>query len=231
MSAIPPDSPELATLQALLDRRYSCRAYRADPVPRVLVERALAAAQRTPSWCNTQPWQVHVASGAARDRLMARYFEVAAASSPASPDFAFPPSYEGVYRDRRKVCGVQLYQAVGIGRDDRERAHQQSLENFRGFGAPHVAILTTDRTLGVYGLLDCGIYLSNLMLALGAQGIDCIAQAALATYPQVPREHFGIGDDRLVVCGLSFGYGQGDAAINGYRTARAAVDEVLQWSE
>jgi len=231
MNATPQDAPELVTLQSLLDRRYSCRAYRPDPVPRAVVERALAAAQRTPSWCNTQPWQVHVAAGASRDRLMARYFEVAAARTPASPDFAFPPSYEGIYRDRRKVCGVQLYQALGIGREDRERAQLQSLENFKGFGAPYVAILTTDRVLGVYGLLDCGIYLSTLMLALGAQGVDCIAQAALATYPQVPREHFGIGDDRLVVCGLSFGYGDPAAAINGYRTERAEVGEVLQWSE
>lgn len=222
---------ELATLRALLDRRYSCRAYRHDPVPRAVVERALSAAQRTPSWCNTQPWQVHVASGASREQLVARYCAVAAAGTPASPDFPFPPSYEGVYRDRRKVCGVQLYQALGIGRDDRERAHLQSLENFKGFGAPHIAILTTDRTLGVYGLLDCGIYLSNLMLALGAQGVDCIAQAALATYPQVPREHFGIGDDRLVVCGLSFGFGDGGAAINGYRTERADMAGVVQWSE
>lgn len=231
MSAIPPDPPALATLQSLLDRRYSCRAYRPDAVPRAVIERALAAAQRTPSWCNTQPWRVHIASGASRDRLTARYYEVAAARTPPSPDFAFPESYEGVYRDRRKVCGVQLYQALGIGREDRERAQLQSLENFKGFGAPHVAILTTDRVLGVYGLLDCGIYLSNLMLALGAQGVDCIAQAALATYPQVPREHFGIGDDRMVVCGLSFGYGVDAAPINGYRTERAGIGEVLQWSE
>lgn len=231
MGAPMQETSPLATLQALLDRRYSCRAYLPTPVSRDVIEGALAAAQRTPSWCNTQPWRVHIATGASRDRLTARYYEVAAARTPAAPDFAFPESYEGVYRDRRKVCGVQLYQALGIGRDERERAQLQSLENFRGFGAPHVAILTTDRVLGVYGLLDCGIYLSNLMLALGAQGVDCIAQAALATYPQVPREHFGLGPDRMVVCGLSFGYGAADAPINGYRTERAGVDEVLQWSE
>ncbi len=224
-------TPALTQLDTLLARRFSCRAYRQDPVPRAVIEAAMRTAQRTPSWCNTQPWRVHLASGASRDRLVESYYAVASAGTAGTPDFPFPEAYLGVYRDRRKVCGVQLYQALGIGRDERERAQAQSLENFRGFGAPHVAVITTDRTLGTYGALDCGLYLSSLMLALVAQGVDCIAQAALASYPQVPRAHFGLPDDRMVVCGLSFGYGVRDASINGYRTERAGLEDVLQWSE
>ena len=90
---------------------------------------------------------------------------------------------EGVYRDRRKVCGVQLYQSLGIGKDDRAAAAEQALENFRLFGAPHVAIVTTDEKLGVYGMLDCGLYAQSFMLAARDSGVDTIAQAALASYP------------------------------------------------
>lgn len=222
---------EAAVLDALLRARYSCRAYRQERVPRELVETALRMAQQTPSWCNTQPWRVHVASGASRDALSRRLHDTAMAETPIRPDFAFPESYEGVFRDRRKVCGVQLYQALGIGREDRQRAREQSLENFRAFGAPHLAILTTERALGPYGLLDCGLYLMSVMLAFRSLGVDCIAQAALASYPDIVRAHFGLPETRRVVCGLSFGYAEPDAAINGYRTGRADPDDVIDWSE
>ncbi|MBI1395906.1 MAG: nitroreductase [Betaproteobacteria bacterium] len=222
---------EAAALDALLSARYSCRAYRPERVSRELVERALRMAQQTPSWCNTQPWRVHVASGASRDALIRRLHDTASAETPIRPDFPFPEAYEGVFRDRRKVCGVQLYQSLGIGREDRQRAREQSLENFRAFGAPHMAIVTTEGALGPYGLLDCGLYLMSVMLAFRALGVDCIAQAALASYPDLVRAHFGLPETRRVVCGLSFGYAEPEAAINGYRTERAGIDEVIEWSE
>lgn len=220
-----------SVLGDLLESRYSCRAYRPEPVDRALIERAVALAQRTPSWCNTQPWQLHIASGASRVALTERLFEKAAADTPIAPDFPFPEAYEGVYRERRKVCGVQLYQAVGIAREDRARAREQAMENFRGFGAPHIAILSTEAALGVYGMLDCGLYLMSLMLALRAQGIDSIAQAALASYPDVVRAHFGLPPTRRIVCGLSFGHGVAEAPINGYRTGRSDAGDAVVWSD
>lgn len=220
---------EAVGLEALLAGRYSCRAYRDVVVPRETIEAAMALAQRTPSWCNTQPWQVHLASGRSRDEVSAAL--LAAASHPAQPDFPFPEAYRGVYRDRRKVCGVQLYESLGIGREDRERAHAQSLENYRGFGAPHMAFITTDQALGVYGAVDCGLYLMGLMLALRACGVDSIAQAALASHPKVVRDHFQLPPSRLVVFGLSFGYGEPSSPINGYRTRREEVASVLQWTD
>ncbi len=214
-------------LARLIDTRFSCRAYQPQPVSRAMLERLFTLARRTPSWCNTQPWQVSLVSGPAQEQLGAALLAAAAAGEPARPDFVFPPGYAGVYRDRRKVCGVQLYQALDIGRDEPDRAREQSLENFRFFGAPHVAFITTDAALGVYGLLDCGFYAMSLLLAATSIGLDSIAQAALASYPDVVRTHLGLGADRHVVCGISLGYGDHEHRINGYRTERAALDESI----
>ncbi len=218
-----------AVLAGLHDARFSCRAYQPRAVPHATLERMFTLAQRTPSWCNTQPWQVSLVSGSALERLSAALYAAAVAGESARPDFAFPPGYAGVYRDRRKVCGLQLYQVLEIGRDQPERAREQSLENFRFFGAPHVAFLTTDASLGVYGLLDCGFYAMSLLLAATAVGLDTIAQAALATYPDIVRSHLGLGADRLMVCGISLGYGDREHRINSYRTARATLDESVSF--
>jgi len=209
--------------------RYSARRFRPDPVPEQALSRILELAQQTPSWCNSQPWQLVITRGKATERFrQALYAHVRSGAKP-NPDFAFPTQYVGVYRERRKVCGVQLYQSLGIGRDDKSAAAEQSLENFRLFGAPHAAIVTTDAMLGAYGLLDCGLYVQTFLLAACDAGVDAIAQAALASYPDFLREFFGLTSDRKVVCGISFGYAEREHPIHSYRMQRADLSEVVRF--
>ncbi len=215
-------------LERIVANRYSCRSYLPKPVPRETVDAILGLAQKTPSWCNTQPWQVVLLSGQAADRFREKMHAHAAAGHAINPDFAFPPRYEGIYRERRKVCGVQLYQALGIGREDKAAAAEQSLENFRMFGAPHVALVTTEAELGVYGAVDCGLYVANFMLAAGNHGVATIAQAALASYPDFIRDYFGLPPNRRMVCGIAFGYADESHPINSYRTARAPVADSVR---
>jgi nitroreductase len=215
----------IAVLEELLGERYSCRAFRSDPVPRPTIERILKAAQRTASWCNSQPWQVVIASGEARERFRKEIYAVASSGAPDDGDFPFPREYRGVYLARRRESGFQLYNALGIPRGDKMAYAKQSLENFNFFGAPHIAIIHTDEALGVYGAIDCGAYVSNFMLAAQALGLGAIAQAALAHQSGLIRRHFGLGDDRRVVCGISFGFADRDHKVNSYRTSRAKISD------
>jgi nitroreductase len=217
-----------AALDCLLQARHSCRGFLPTPVPRTLQRKILAMAQRTASWCNSQPWQVHITEGAATERFRAALLTPKAADE-AGPDFAWPTEYRGVYRQRRLDCALQLYESVGIARGDREASAKQAQENFRLFGAPHVAIVTTDAALGVYGAVDCGGFVANFLLAARSLGVATIAQAALASRPARVREFFGLGEDRLVVCGVSFGYADEGHAANGFRTTRAAPDDAANW--
>ncbi|MFA5549550.1 MAG: nitroreductase [Porticoccaceae bacterium] len=227
-------SPEAASSidQAALNRlqqgRHSCRAFLPAPVPRALQMKILHMAQRTASWCNSQPWRVHITEGSATERFRAALLSPRAEGE-KGPDFAWPAEYRGVYRQRRLDCALQLYGSVGIASGDREASARQARENFRLFGAPHVAIITTDAALGVYGAVDCGGYVANFLLAARSCGVATIAQAALASRPALVREFFGLGEDRLVVCGISFGYADEQHAANGFRTARAPLDEAVHW--
>jgi nitroreductase len=217
-------SGDIETVERLLAARYSCRAFRPEPVPREIIARILDAAQKTASWCNSQPWQVTVFSGAATGRFADVLGEAAGGGGHAS-DFPFPREYRGKYQERRRESGFQLYNALGIARGDKAAYHKQMLENFRFFGAPHVAIVTTDEALGIYGAVDCGAYVANFMLAAQALGIATVPQAALAGHSEVVRAHLGVGDDRRVVCGISFGYADEAHPANSYRTSRAALAE------
>ncbi len=220
--------PDVDVVQRLFDNRFSCRAFLDRPVDRSTIVGILELAQRSPSWCNTQPWQVFVTEGSGTERLRAaigRY----AADNPPQPDLPFPDRYEGVYDDRRRACGWQLYDSVGIERGDRRASAAQALKNFALFDAPHVAVVTTERDLGVYGAVDCGVYLAHFLIAAQSFGVATVPQAALAAVAPVIREELDLDDNRQVLFGVSFGYPQLDHPANGFRTARADNEEVLTW--
>jgi nitroreductase len=221
----------IGVIDELLNERYSVRAFRPEPVPRDTIEHVLQTAQRTASWCNSQPWQVVIASGAAKETFRNLIYKAASAGGDHIGDFPFPREYRGVYLERRRESGFQLYNTLGIARGDKAAYAKQALENFNFFGAPHVAVIHTDEALGVYGAIDCGGYVNNFMLAAQALGLGTIPQAALAFHSELIRKHFGLGDDRRVVCGISFGFADHAHKVNSYRTSRAGVAETVTFVE
>lgn len=224
---VPGDAAE--TLDHLLAARVSYRAFLPDEVPADVIRRILTTAQLTASWCNAQAWELSITRGAGTERLRDAMYAAASSGQEAAPDIEWPREYRGVHRDRRRESGFQLYEALGIARDDHARRTQQMLENFRFFGAPHVAILHTDEALGPYGAVDCGGYVANFLNAATANGVGTVAQAALAMYPDVLRRELGLADDRNIVCGISFGYPDLEHPADRYRTTRADIDDVVTW--
>ena len=219
----------IGVLEELLSERFSCRSFQPQPVPRATIERILTAAQKTASWCNSQPWRLEIASGAATQKFREVIYAAASSGKPNTGDFPFPREYRGVYLERRRESGFQLYNSLGIARGDKAGCARQALENFNFFGAPHVAIVHTDEALGVYGAIDCGGYVTSFMLAAQALGVATIPQAALAFHSDVVRAHFGLGDDRRVVCGISFGYPDPAHKANSYRTSRARIADAARF--
>jgi nitroreductase len=215
--------------EQLARERYSCRAFRAEALPRATIDRILEIAQRSPSWCNSQAWQLTVGSAAATQRAREALLAHVRAGGTPKPDLDWPREYRGVYLQRRRECGFQLYGATGVARGDKEAADRQRMENFRFFGAPHVAIVTTEEPLGTYGAIDCGAYVATFMLAARACGVASIALAALAAYAGFWREHWGLDAQRPVVCGLAFGYEDPTHPANGFRTPRAALGDAVRW--
>jgi nitroreductase len=230
-ASTPQQQDRIGVLEELLHERYSCRAFLPEPVPRPTIERVLTAAQRTASWCNSQPWQIVIASGEAKERFRKAIYAEASSGAPQQGDFSFPREYLGVYLERRRESGFQLYNTLGIARGDKAAYARQALENYNFFGAPHVAIIHSDEALGIYGAIDCGAYVGNFMLAAQALGLGTIPQAALARHSGLIHKHFNLADDRRVVCGISFGFPDRDHKINSYRTSRAGVADTATFVE
>ncbi len=213
------------TLEEALDRRYSCRGFLSDAVPRETIEEILRIAQKTASWCNTQPWRVVITSGEETKEVSQGLQEFVMAGR-VEPDLEFPAEYVGEAKARRRQCAWQLYDSIGVEWGDRAASGAQTFKNFELFGAPHLAVVTTEKPLGLYGAVDCGLWINAFLLAAASLGVATIAQAAIATCSPYLRERYDIADDRQVLCGISFGYEDPDHPANGFRTERADVGDV-----
>jgi nitroreductase len=206
---------------AILARR-SVRGFREQPVPRELLTRIFAVAQRAPSWCNIQPWRVALTAKPVTDELCQRLIAAAQSSGPA-PEVSFPIEYPEPYRSHRKACGAALYEAMGVAYHDKAARYRAWMRNFEGFDAPHIAIVSMDRRFGVYAALDIGCWLQTVLLAATASGLATCPQASLATYPEPVRQLLGIPEGEAILCGIALGYVDETVPANACYTDRAPL--------
>ena len=194
---------------------------------REVVEQILAVASRAPSGTNTQPWQVHVLTGASLAELSRRIraaFDDPAERAQHTEEYDYyPTEWVSPYIDRRRKVGWDLYTLLGIGKADKARMHEQHGRNYAFFDAPVGLIFTIDRIMGTGSLLDYGMFLQNVMVAARARGLDTCAQAAFTQFHRVIEDYLGLASGQMVVCGMSLGHADPDKIENSLVTEREPV--------
>ena len=213
----------------IIKKRFSCRSFSNKIISRELIEKIIIDAQSTASWCNSQPWKVHLVSGKKLSELKSKLLKLAEQDKFDGSDIPYPERYEGLYKQRRYDCGMQLYESLNIKKEDYNARKKQSLENFKFFNAPYVAFITSEKLLGTYGVLDCGAFITNFMNFCTYYGVNSIAQAALASFSKTIKTFLDIDAKRSLVCCISFGIGVLNDSVNNFRTERGTIDEVLEW--
>jgi len=211
--------------QALLQRK-STRAFLDKAVSLDTVKKLLELARHAPSGANTQPWQVAVVMGETKQHLQSQLEAAFRAGESSRMQYHYyPVDWKPVYKERRLACGLQLYQAVNIGRDDIQRRREQWIANYRGFDAPIIFLFFLDASLEKGSFLDYGMFMQSLMLAAVEQGLATCPQAALGEYPDIVKQVLDIPPDSILLCGMALGYADEKAPINQYRTARAKIEQ------
>lgn len=195
--------------------RRSYRGFLGTPVPDDLIRQVLTDAQCAPSNCNTQPWDVHIVSGA-RLAELSKALQAKNDAGEYTPDFSFDmKEYVGPYLERQKAQGKAYYDALNVMRDDQQARHRAASKNYEFFNAPHVALLfmpSFGDNVRVAG--DIGMYGQTFLLSLAARGLGGIPQTSIGFFAQTIREILGIKPDRKMLFAISFGYPDGSAPAN-----------------
>ncbi len=232
MSELPHNDGQAAVDAAITSRR-SVRGFLPTPIPDATVREILEVASRAPSGTNTQPWKVHVLTGAARERLSnaikAAYDDPAERAQHTEEYDYYPREWVPPYIDRRRKVGWDLYGLLEIGKTDKEKMHAQHGRNYVFFDAPVGLIFTIDRILAQGSWLDYGMFLENIMVAARGRGLDTCPQAAFTQFHRVIKRELQLGDHEMVVCGMALGVADHSAVANRLTTARATVDEFAKF--
>lgn len=211
-----------------LKKRKSVRAYTKQTVDQDLLEQILSSAGQAPSGVNTQPWKIAVLTGEKKLLLQEKLREAFAARQEKKMDYQYYPlEWLEPYKARRKDCGLQMYSALEIAREDKKRQIEQWAANYRAFDAPVMLLFYMDAEFQTGSYLDYGMFLQSIMLVATEHGLATCPQASLAEYPAIVKDFLNLPADCQLICGMALGYEDVDAAVNSYRIERADINEFV----
>lgn len=226
-------TPDQQAVDAAITSRRSIRAFLPTPVAREDIEKILDVAARAPSGTNTQPWKVYVLTGEKKRELTARILAVHADPEQArlhKEEYAYYPSvWQSPYIDRRRKVGWDLYQLLGLTREDKAGMAAQHGRNYAFFDAPVGMMFTIDRVMEQGSWLDYGMFLQNIMVAARGRGLDTCPQAAFTQYHTIIRAVLDLPDNEMVVCGMSLGYADHNKIENTLVTEREPLANFVKF--
>lgn len=212
---------------AVVRGRRSIRGFTGEPVPRELVREVLDVAMRAPSSLNTQPWNFYVLTGEPLNRIRAGNTERNLAGVPHSREFRTHDKHDGVHRDRQVEVAKQLFAAMEIGRDNKDKRLDWVLRGFRQFDAPVAIVVTYDRVMHGSDIapFDCGAVANGIVNAAWARGLGCVINSQGIMQSPVVREHAGIAEDQVIMICIALGWPDEQFPANAVVSNRKPVDE------
>jgi nitroreductase len=212
----------MMTVTEALEKRRSIRAFLPKVVEREKLEAILKAASRTPSWGNSQPWEIYTASGKALETIHNGFTEKRQAKTASKPEIAFPNQYTEAAKARTKHFTQEVKDQCG------EAAVNLMPLNQAMFNAPMIVYPCMDKIMSVWSLYDIGAWTQSFMLAAVEQGLATIPAIQLAIYPEVIHQALQIPDNLEITIGIALGYEDTSNGINKLVTSRSPLNETVK---
>lgn len=219
-------------LDQAIEERRSIRGFKPDPIPRATLEEIIALANRAPSSMNTQPWHFHVVTGEPLENIRQGNSSRMLSGIPPQREIPDHGAYEGVHRERQIEIAIQLFEAMGIERHDKEKRQDWVMRGFRQFDAPVSVVVTYDRALqdnGTIAHFDLGSATYGLVLAAWSRGIGAVINGQGIMQSPVVREHAGIPDDQIILTCVALGYPDESFAANTVKSRRRPVENAARF--
>lgn len=207
--------------------RRSIRGFQDKAVSKELIQDVLKMAMRAPTSLNTQPWNFYVVTGEPLDRIRKGNVERNLAGVPDSREFRGGPGYEGAHRERQIGIAIQLFQAMGIERHDKEKRQDWVLRGFRQFDAPVSIVITYDKSIHGSDIapFDCGGVVNSLVNAAWSEGLGCVINSQGIMQSPVVREHAGIPDDQVIMICVAMGWPDDSFPANAVVSTRKSLED------
>lgn len=211
--------------------RKSVRGFKKKAVSKETVDAIINAAKWAPSSYNTQTWKVHAVTGDVLDKIREGNTQDTIAGKPHVRDFPYKEDYEGVHRKRQIDVAIQLFDVMGIKREDKEKRMDWMMRGFRQFDAPVSLVLTYDKSLEPAGITQFGLgsLAYGIVLAAWDLGLGCVINGQGIMQSDVVHKHAQIPDTEAIMICIALGYPDEEFAANEVRSARADNEEFVRY--
>jgi hypothetical protein len=236
---------DAAWISDFLASRRTTRDFLPTPVPQEIIDQLLTDSLTAPSWSNTRPFKVAVATDEVKDRISNEFLSrwgvlskimrrgiknklrllISRYGLPTSNRSIVKP-YVPELKPRAERVGRELYTLFGVARGDREARDKQWAKNYSFFGAPVELFIYIHKSLHIYAASDAGLMMENLILSAHARGLGTCAQGAVNIWDDVVRREFDIPKEYRLLCGMAIGY-PSDSPVNSFKANRIGVEELL----
>ena len=208
--------------------RKSTRGFLDKPISKKLINEIINAAKWAPSSYNTQTWHIHAVAGDVLNKIREGNIEETMAGKPHVRDFPYKEEYEGVHRQNQIDVAIQLFEAMGIERDDKEKRMDWMLRGFRQFDAPVAIIVTFDEELKEDDIskFDCGAAVNGLVNAGWSKGLGAVINSQGIMQSPVVREYAKIPDNQIIMICVAMGYPDEEFPANKVISKRRPIEEV-----
>jgi len=211
--------------------RRSIRKFRNGPVPKDILMKVIDTAKWSPSYKNSQPWEVIVLSGERKAALSKLLIGLVEKGKKPRPDIPEPLSWPPAEDARITALYKKRAEATGIDLNDPEVLRKAKIANFSFYGAPHAIYLFQDASLTLWSLFDLGLFAQSLMLSANACGLGTVPQAFATDYAEDIKKFLNIPDTKRLVLGISIGYPDLESPVNAMRTDRVGTEEIVKFFE
>ena len=217
--------------ETLVRTRRSVRGYKKKSVPRAIIEEIIEVAKGAPSSMNTQPWHLYVVTGEPLDKIRKGNTERMLAGVKPQRDFPTKEAYEGIHRQRQVDIAKQLFGAMGIERDDKERRQDWVMRGFRQFDAPVSIVLTYDKILepAAIGQFDLGAISYGICLAAWERGLGTVINGQGVMQTPVVREYAKIPDSQNILTCIAMGFPDDEFSANRVKSLRADQEDFVSF--
>ena len=211
----------------LIEERRSTRAFLEKPVAQEVLETLLHLATQAPSAINLQPWEIAVVSGEEKRRLSRLLVKR--------------------MKERNISCGPGAKKRLPEVFVERQRGLLKTIEpglpehaTFQDFinegscnfyGAPTAIIISIDEAFSSARFTDIGVLVGYLVLAAHGLGLSTCPIGLITAFDADIKEELSLPEDKEVVIGIAVGYGDATASINGARSKRAPLQDVVKWRQ
>ena len=207
----------------VVNKRHSVRNFSEKEIPVAVLEDIVRTAERAPSWENSQPWNVYIATGDTLKRIREIWAGKYEAKVKGTPDM--PTGHRTNFSERSQQSMKDFMGAVAEYSGDPETAHFLNM-NEKLFNAPALVYLTLGKGHTGWPIYDLGGFGMTLMLAAKDHGVDSIPAYEIVKFPAELRPLLSVPEDEEIVMGIALGYADEDS-INGFSSTRLPLEDIL----